>query len=58
MPIYSGNRTGSAEFLALEADMSYGPNDMARIMYESECNDQMIFEAVLKNDFMEIRGIR
>lgn len=58
MPIYSGNRTGSAEFLALEADMSYGPNDMARIMYESECNDQMIFEAVLKNDFMEIKGIR
>ena len=32
MPIYSGNRTGSAEFLALEADMSYGPNDMDRIM--------------------------
>lgn len=58
MPIYSGNRTGSAEFLALEADMSYGPNDVARIMYESECNDQMIFEAILKNDFREIRGIR
>lgn len=35
MPIYSGNRSGSMDILATEADMSYGANDMARIMYES-----------------------
>ena len=58
MPIYSGNRSGSVDFLATEADMSYGPNDMARIMYESEINDMKVFEAVLQHDFQEIKGIR
>ena len=58
MPIYSGNRSGSMDILATEADMSYGPNDMARIMYESEINDMKVFEAVLRHDFQEIKGIR
>ncbi len=58
MPIYSGNRSGSMDILATEADMSYGPNDMARIMYESEVNDMKVFEAVLQHDFQEIKGIR
>ena len=58
MPIYSGNRSGSMDILATEADMSYGPNDMARIMYESEVNDMKVFETVLRHDFQEIKGIR
>ena len=58
MPIYSGNRSGSMDILVTEANMSYGPNDMARIMYESEVNDMKIFEAILQNDFREIKGIR
>ena len=57
MPIYSGNRTGSAN-IVIEADTSYGANDIGRIMYETEHNDQAIFEAILKSDFREIKGIR
>lgn len=57
MPIYSGNRTGSAN-IVIEADTSYGANDIGRIMYETEHNDQAIFEAILKSDFKEIKGIR
>lgn len=58
MSIYSSNRIGSVSTSRTIANESYGMNDIGRIMYESECNNQKIFEAVLAADFSEICAIR
>ena len=57
MSIYSTNdRVGAAATIV--ADESYRPSDIGRIMYESQLNDQAIFEATLMADFAEINGLR
>lgn len=58
MSIYSSNRIGSVSTSRTIANESYGMNDIGRIMYESECNNQKIFEAVLATDFSEICAIK
>ena len=58
MSIYSANRTGSMNTGTIVANESYGMNDIGRILYESECNNQLIFEAILATDFHEIHGLR
>lgn len=56
MPIYSANRMGSMP--VVEAAKGYGPEDIGRILYESEVNSQKIFEAALAADFAEIKARR
>ena len=59
MGIYSPNRMGgSAAALNVVANENYAPIDMGMVMYESACNDMAIFEATLKADFMEIKGLQ
>lgn len=56
MPIYSANRMGSMP--VVEAAKGYGPEDIGRILYESEVNSQKIFEAALAADFAEVKARR
>ena len=58
MGIYSPNRTGAAATLNVVANENYAPIDMGMVMYESARNDMAIFEATLKADFMEIKGLQ
>lgn len=57
MGIYSSNRSGSMGVAQISANMSYGPTDIGRIMYECACNDQALFEAVLLSDMHELKGL-
>lgn len=56
MGIYSPNRMGGS--MTIQANENYAPVDIGMIMYESARNDMAIFEATLKSDFMEIKGIQ
>ena len=59
MSIYAANnRMGRASDATVVANESYGANDIGRILYETQVNDQAIFEAVLASDFAEIQGLR
>ena len=58
MSIYSANRTGSMSIANVVANENYAPVDLGRIMYESQRNDMMIFEAILASDFNEMAGLR
>lgn len=58
MSIYSANRSGSMSMSNVIANEAYGMSDLGRILYESECNNQKIFEAVLATDFHEVKGLR
>lgn len=57
MGIYSNNRSGAMGVAQVRANMSYGPTDIGRIMYEAACNDQAMFEAVLLSDMRELKGL-
>ena len=58
MSIYSTNRSGSVALSSLAANESYRSTDLGRILYESQVNDRIMFEAVLASDFREIKGLR
>lgn len=58
MGIYSSNRIGSSVGVSKTKVGKYNSMEFGRIMYESECNDQKLFEAILKSDFREIQGLR
>ena len=46
MSIYAANnRMGRASDATVVANESYGANDIGRILYETQVNDQAIFEA-------------
>lgn len=55
--IISGNRStqlnGDIVFAVAEG---YGANDIGRIMYENEINEMNLFNAIIKNDFAEIKA--
>ena len=55
--IISGNRStklnGDIVFAVAEG---YGSNDIGRIMYENEINEMNLFNAIIKNDFAEIKA--
>lgn len=56
MSIYSMNRTGSDGIGMIAANENYKPVDLARVMYESQVNDQAIFESILACDFNELKA--
>ena len=58
MSIYSTNRAGAVASIDVVANESYRASDIGRIMYESQVNDQALFEATLAADFTEIAGLR
>lgn len=58
MSIYSTNRAGTVASVEVVANESYRASDIGRIMYESQVNDQALFEATLAADFSEIAGLR
>lgn len=59
MGIYSTNRLSSTKSSAMRPDMSYrGSAAVARCMYESVLNDNVLGESLLMQDFQEARGIR
>lgn len=57
MSIYSANRSGriSASMIPYNEDYSY--NDIGRILYESQVNNMAIFEAMVINDLVEMKGL-
>lgn len=57
MSIYSSNRIGSIPKDVL-SETEYTANDIGRILYESELNDQAIFEACIASDLSEIKSLR
>ena len=57
MSIYSTNRSGSMVGIQFNPG-NYKSVDIGRIMYESACNDQMMFEAIIGHDFRELNAIR
>lgn len=57
MGIYSPNRSGAMVMEQSETNYDYSPIDLGRMMYESACNDMIVFEAVLASDFTEIRSL-
>ena len=57
MSIYSTNRAGTVASIDVVANESYRASDIGRIMYESQVNDQAIFEATLAADFAELGGL-
>ena len=58
MSIYSNNRMGHVSTATAVANESYGANDIGQILYESQLNDQALFEAIVVSDLREIKGIR
>lgn len=58
MGIYSPNRFNGSVGVSKVNVGRYTTNDFGRIMYESECNDQALFEAILMTDFKEVQGLR
>lgn len=58
MSIYSKNRSGSMYTSMIRCNETYTGSDLGLILYESECNNQKLFEAILANDFREINGLR
>lgn len=59
MPVFSANSIGAASIKEATANTNYvGTAGLSRAMYESTMNDMTIFEAMLNNDFHEIRGLR
>ena len=59
MSIYAANnRMGRASDATVVANESYGANDIGRILYETQVNDQAIFEAIVASDLAEIQGLR
>lgn len=54
MPIYSKNRSG----LITEGKTGFGMNDTGRALYESCINDRAIFNAMIKHDMNEIKGLK
>ena len=59
MSIYAANnRMGRASDATVVANESYGANDIGRILYETQVNDQAIFEAIIASDLAEIQGLR
>lgn len=57
MSIYSANRSGSMSTATIRANESYNASDLGRIMYESQCNDMAIFEAIVCSDLFEQKAI-
>lgn len=59
MPLYSTNRLQNMGNVKVSANESYvGSAGLGRLMLEAAQNDMAIFEAVIFNDFQEVRGIR
>lgn len=58
MGIYSANRTGRLGVQPANLKENYTSADANRIMYECVVNDNKIFEAILANDFREIKSMR
>ena len=58
MGIYSANRTGRLGVQLATLKENYTSADANRIMYECVVNDNKIFEAILANDFREIKSMR
>lgn len=58
MSIYATNRMGHMDTATAVANEAYGASDIGRILYESQVNDQAIFEAIVVSDLREIQGIR
>lgn len=58
MGIYSANRTGRLGVQPATLKENYTSADANRIMYECVVNDNKIFEAILANDFREIKSMR
>ena len=56
MSIYSLDRTRSEGIGMIAANENYKPVDLARVMYESQINDQAIFESILACDFNELKA--
>ena len=57
MGIYSPNRSGAVVMEQTKANYDYNSTDLGRIMYESACNDMIVFEAILATDFNEIKSL-
>lgn len=57
MSIYSANRSGSMSTATIRANECYNASDLGRIMYESQCNDMAIFEAIVCSDLLEQKAI-
>lgn len=57
MSIYSANRCGSMDTSTIAANESYGMNDFGRILYEAQCNDMAIFEAIVMTDLAEMKAM-
>ncbi len=58
MSIYAANRMGHVSTATAVANESYGANDIGQILYESQLNDQALFEAIVVSDLRELKGIR
>lgn len=58
MGIYSSNRSKSMTISQIPANENYTDHDFGRILYESVQNDQIIFEAMMQNDFNELNAIK
>lgn len=58
MGIYSSNRSKSMTISQIPANENYTDHDFGRILYESVQNDQIIFEAMMQNDFNELKAIK
>ena len=56
MPIYARNSLGSD--MKITANENYSYADMGRILSECVQNDQILFNAVMRNDFKESTAIR
>lgn len=57
MSIYSANRSGSMATAPIVANESYGVSDLGRILYESQCNDMTLFEAIVASDLNEMKAV-
>lgn len=57
MSIYSANRTGSMNTASFVANESYDSSDLGRILYESQCNDMALFEAIVKTDLNSMTAV-
>lgn len=58
MSIYATNRMGRVAEATAVANESYTGNDIGQILYESQLNDQALFEAIVLSDLKEIKGLR
>ena len=58
MSIYNRNRAGSMAYANEAVDAKYNDRNIGLIMVESEMNDMSFFEACLRADFREIKGLQ